>query len=164
MKHCINKYILGSLLLGTMIGVTSCNLDYNPVDTYSDVTEGVQTNTGEKLEFQTKADVESALTAIYELMKNRMEHWYLDLLLIGDSHSDNAYGGTTDSQAMPFENNSIEGSSPILCRLSSFRSCSSWRRTRCILDYSLPALPARQLLARKSLPDQARQGASLHTF
>ena len=103
MKHCINKYILGSLLFGAMTGVTSCNLDYNPVDTYSDITEGVQTNTGEKLEFQTKADVESALTAIYELMKNRMEHWYLDLLLIGDSHSDNAYGGTTDSQAMPFE-------------------------------------------------------------
>ena len=96
MKHCINKYILGSLLFGAMTGVTSCNLDYNPVDTYSDITEGVQTNTGEKLEFQTKADVESALTAIYELMKNRMEHWYLDLLLIGDSHSDNAYGGTTD--------------------------------------------------------------------
>uniref|UniRef100_UPI004038ECCF RagB/SusD family nutrient uptake outer membrane protein n=1 Tax=Phocaeicola coprocola TaxID=310298 RepID=UPI004038ECCF len=116
MKHCINKYILGSLLFGAMTGVTSCNLDYNPVDTYSDITEGVQTNTGEKLEFQTKADVESALTAIYELMKNRMEHWYLDLLLIGDSHSDNAYGGTTDSQAMPFENNSIEGSSPILER------------------------------------------------
>ena len=69
MKHCINKYILGSLLFGAMTGVTSCNLDYNPVDTYSDITEGVQTNTGDKLEFQTKADVESALTAIYELMK-----------------------------------------------------------------------------------------------
>ena len=41
MKHCINKYILGSLLFGAMTGVTSCNLDYNPVDTYSDITEAV---------------------------------------------------------------------------------------------------------------------------
>lgn len=110
------KYIIGSLLLGAMLNVTSCNLDYDPVDTYSDVTEGVEDETGDKLEFQTKADVESALTAIYELLKSRMEHWYLDLLLIGDAHADNAYGGTTDAQAMPFENNSIEGSSPILER------------------------------------------------
>ena len=54
MKHCINKYILGSLLFGAMTGVTSCNLDYNPVDTYSDITEGVQQIQVKNLSFKRK--------------------------------------------------------------------------------------------------------------
>lgn len=109
-------YLTKILLFGIIASSTSCSLDYHPLDTYSDITEGIKDESGNKMDFQNKADVESALTALYELLKNRMEHWYLDLLLIGDAHADNAYGGTTDAQAMPFENNSIEGSSPILER------------------------------------------------
>ncbi len=49
-------------------------------------------------------------------MRDRQEHWYVDLLLIADSHSDNAYAGTTGAEVVPFENNSIEGSNSVLER------------------------------------------------
>ena len=49
-------------------------------------------------------------------MRDRQEHWYVDLLLISDSHSDNAYAGTTGAEVVPFENNSIEGSNSVLER------------------------------------------------
>lgn len=110
------KYILGGLLLGGLTSLTSCGLDYNPLDSYSDITEGVQDESGDKQEFQSKADVESALASLYELMKNRLEHWYLDLLMISETYSDNAYGGTTETPIIAFENNSADGSSPILER------------------------------------------------
>lgn len=112
----IKKYIIAGLLLGGMASLTSCSLDYNPLDSYSDVTEGVQDESGDKQEFKNKADVESALTALYELMKNRLEHWYMDLLMISETYSDNAYGGTTETPVIAFENNSADGSSPILER------------------------------------------------
>src|SRR5690606_24320952 len=42
------------------------------------------------------------------------EHWHLDLLLISDPPSDNAYAGTTGAEVVPFENNSIEGSNSVI--------------------------------------------------
>ena len=38
------------------------------------------------------------------------------MLLIGDSHSDNAYAGTTGAEVVPFETNSIDGSNTVLQR------------------------------------------------
>ena len=49
-------------------------------------------------------------------MRDRQEHWYVDLLLIAESHADNAYAGTTGAEVVPFENNSIEGSNSVLER------------------------------------------------
>ena len=99
----VRTYIMGGLLMGGLLGFSACSLDYNPLDIYSDVTEGVQDETGDTQEFETKADVESALTALYQKMKDRMEHMYLDRLLLGDAHADNAYDGTTGAELIPFE-------------------------------------------------------------
>lgn len=112
----VRTYIMGGLLMGGLLGFSACSLDYNPLDIYSDVTEGVQDETGDTQEFETKADVESALTALYQKMKDRMEHMYLDRLLLGDAHADNAYGGTTGAEVIPFENNSIDGGNSVLNR------------------------------------------------
>lgn len=38
------------------------------------------------------------------------------MLLIGDSHSDNAYAGTTGAEVVPYETNSIDGSNTVLQR------------------------------------------------
>lgn len=95
---------------------SACTLDYDPLDTYSDVTEGIQEETGSQQEFATKADVESALTALYEQMKGDQEHMCLDRMLLGDAHADNAYGGTTGAEVLPFENNSIDGGNSVLVR------------------------------------------------
>ncbi|WP_455586157.1 RagB/SusD family nutrient uptake outer membrane protein [Bacteroides sp.] len=109
------KYIVCGLTSGLLLGLGSCSLDYSPLDTYSDLTEGAG-DTGNKVVFKDKAAVVSHLTTIYKQMQDRQEHWYVDLLLISDSHADNAYAGTTGAEVVPFENNSIEGSNSVLSR------------------------------------------------
>ena len=109
------RTIFCGLTSGLLLGISSCSLDYEPLDTYSDVTEGI-TDNGTKIVFKDKAAVESHLTTLYNQMRDRQEHWYVDLLLIADSHSDNAYAGTTGAEVVPFENNSIEGSNSVLER------------------------------------------------
>ena len=87
----LNKYMIAGGLSILLTGnFSSCSLDYEPLDTYSDVTEGVQDESGNTQLFKDKTEVESALTALYELMKSRIEHWYLDLILISDAYADNA--------------------------------------------------------------------------
>lgn len=103
------------LQLGLLFGLNSCSLDYDPVDTYSDVTEGVSEQ-GDDVVFKDKAAVESHLQTLYDQMRDRQEHWYVDLLLVAESHSDNAYAGTTGAETVPFENNSIDGSNSVLER------------------------------------------------
>lgn len=109
------NYIFSGLICSLLMTVTSCSLDYDPVDTYSDVTQGF-TEDGKEVAFKNKADVESHMKTIYNQMRDRQEHWYLDLLLIAESHSDNAYAGTTGAEVIPFENNSIEGTNTVLER------------------------------------------------
>jgi hypothetical protein len=110
------KYIfLGLIISSTAYLNTSCSLDYDPVDAYSDMTEGV-TESGKEVAFKDKAAVESHMRTIYNQLRDRQEHWYMDLLLIADSHSDNAYAGTTGAEVVPFENNAIEGSNSVINR------------------------------------------------
>lgn len=103
------------ILLIISIITLSCSLNRDPLDTYSDVSEG-ETSTGNKVVFKDKASVDNFLASIYLQLKDRQEHWLLDLALIGDSHSDNAYAGTTGAEVIPFENNSIEGSNSVIER------------------------------------------------
>lgn len=111
-----NKYILGIFsVAATLTLATSCSLDYEPLDTYSDVTEGV-TEDQEEIVFKDKAAVESYMKSLYKKMTDRQEHWYLDVLLIAECHSDNAYAGTTGAEVVPYEDNSIEGSNTVVNR------------------------------------------------
>ena len=75
------RTIFYGLTSGLLLGLSSCSLNYEPLDTYSDVTEGV-TSDGTKIVFKDKAAVESHLTTLYNQMRDRQEHWYVDLLLI----------------------------------------------------------------------------------
>jgi len=110
------KYIVGGLVASSLsLIVTSCSLDRDPLDSYSDVTQG-ETESGKEVVFKDKAAVVSHLQSLYKIMMDRQEHWYLDLLLVADAHSDNAYGGTTGAEVVPFENNAVEGSNPVIAR------------------------------------------------
>ncbi|ULT27987.1 RagB/SusD family nutrient uptake outer membrane protein [Sphingobacterium sp. E70] len=75
-----------------------------------------KTENGTQIVFKNRSEVDNFLSGIYQQMRDRQEHWYLDLLLIGDSHADNAYAGTTGAEVVPFENNSIEGSNSVVDR------------------------------------------------
>lgn len=108
------KYILPAVtILGAV--ASSCDLQYDPIGGYSDVTQGT-TEADEEIVFRNRADVESSLTAIYKKITSRQEHWYLDVLLIAECHSDNAYAGTTGAEVVPYEDNSIEGSNSVVAR------------------------------------------------
>ncbi len=100
------KYIL-SILFACLLA--SCSLDYDPVGIYSDVTEGVETDSV-RIVFKDKAALLSHRQTLLNLFKNGQEHWYLDMLLLAESHSDNAYAGSPNAETTPFEVNSIEGS------------------------------------------------------
>ena len=110
----INKYIIGGLF-AAFASASSCSLQYDPVDTYSDVTEGVKED-GKEAVFKDKAAVESYVTGMNNKYRDRQEHWYLDVLLIAEAHSDNAYAGTTGAEVVPYERNSIDGSNSVLAR------------------------------------------------
>lgn len=101
--------------LGLVLLLTSCSLNRDPLDSFSDVTEGVD-DSGQQVAFKDKAAVQNHLQTIYRQMRDRQEHWFVDLLLIADAHADNAYAGTTGAEVVPFENNTIEGSNSVLLR------------------------------------------------
>lgn len=114
------KYIAKTLFLGAalMLLPAACELDYEPKGQHSDLTEGVPevNDDDETAVFKDKAAVESHMQGIYKLMRDRQEHWYNDLLLIAESHSDNAYAGAAGAEVVPYETNSIEGSNSVLQR------------------------------------------------
>lgn len=95
--------------------LAGCSLGLDPLDTYSEVTQGVNEQ-GEEIVFANKADVLSHMQTIYRQMRDRQEHWYMDLLLIAEAHADNAYAGTTGAEVLPFENNGIDGANSVLER------------------------------------------------
>lgn len=109
------KYIYPIALSSLLFMASSCSLIFDPVDGFSDVTEGI-TEEGDEVVFRDKAAVEGHLVTLYNQMRDRQEHWYLDLLLIAEAHSDNAYAGTTGAEVLPFENNAIEGSNSVIDR------------------------------------------------
>lgn len=109
------RNIMSYTFMGILLTLNACSLTYEPIDTYSDVTEGVNEE-NEEVAFKDKAAVISHLTTIYNQMRDRQEHWYLDLLLIAEAHADNAYAGTTGAEVVPFENNAIEGSNSVINR------------------------------------------------
>lgn len=95
--------------------LTGCSLEQDPISDPTELTEG-------KLEDDKSAVLKDRQAAInqrknlYEQLRNRQEHWSLDMLLIAESHSDNAYAGTTGAEVVPYETNSIDGSNTVLSR------------------------------------------------
>ncbi len=109
------KYIFYSILMMPfgLASFVSCSLDKDPLSDYSEVIYGSSTDSSTVYTYD---EMYSQYQALYQLLKDRQEHWYLDYLLLTDAHSDNAYGGTTGSEVIPFENNSVDASSSILYR------------------------------------------------
>lgn len=62
-----SKHIYKSIACGVLLALTatSCDLDYNPVDSYSDVTEGVD-KTDEKPIFNSVQDVETSMVTLHK--------------------------------------------------------------------------------------------------
>lgn|SRR5690606_12857008 len=112
----MKRFIIYHLLLTLCVSIfNSCSLVRDPLESYSDVSEG-ESQSGQQIVFKDRASVDNYLNSLYQQLRDRQEHWYLDLLLIAESHADNAYAGTTGAEVVPFENNSIEGSNSVVDR------------------------------------------------
>lgn len=97
------------------MSLVACSLDYEPISMPSELTQGVSTDTATAV-LKDRDAAQSQLKNIYEMLRNRQEHWHLDYLLVGDSHSDNAYAGTTGAEVEPYETNGIDASNSVLKR------------------------------------------------
>ncbi|MBP8935211.1 MAG: RagB/SusD family nutrient uptake outer membrane protein [Prevotella sp.] len=110
------KSIYKSIIIGvSALSLTACSLDYDPISTPTELTQGVSSDTATAVLKDRQAAIDQR-TNLYELLKNRQEHWHLDYLLVGDSHTDNAYAGTTGAEVEPYETNSIDASNSVLGR------------------------------------------------
>jgi hypothetical protein len=108
--------IIGLSVLTLCISAISCSLNKDPLGVYSDVTEGVPVDTAQS-SLKDKAAVINQYQVIHNALRDGgQEGWYLDLLLLTEVHSDNAYAGTPGNETTPFEINSIEGSNMNLAR------------------------------------------------
>jgi hypothetical protein len=110
------KSIYKSIIIGvSALSFTACSLDYDPISTPTELTQGASSDTATAVLKDRQAAIDQR-TNLYELLKNRQEHWHLDYLLVGDSHTDNAYAGTTGAEVEPYETNAIDASNSVLGR------------------------------------------------
>lgn len=109
-NYISNVLITGALLLS----VASCSLDYDPISEYSEKTFG-QTSSTDSIKYKTRAEMYSQYQSLYQKLKDQ-EHWYLDLLMLCETRSDNSYAGSTGSQVIPVENNAIDGGNSVIAR------------------------------------------------
>lgn len=93
---------------------TSCSLDNDPISEYSERTYG-QTSSTDSIKYKTRAEMYSQYRSLYQKLADQ-EHWYLDLIMICETRSDNSYGGSTGSQVVPIETNAIDGGNSVLAR------------------------------------------------
>ena len=107
----ISKILIAVAMLLTAV---SCSLDYDPISEYSEKTFG-QTSSTDSIKYKTRAEIFSQYQSLYLKLKDQ-EHWYLDLIMISETRSDNSYGGSTGSQVVPIETNAIDGGNSVLAR------------------------------------------------
>jgi starch-binding outer membrane protein, SusD/RagB family len=110
-----SKYIKLTIVCAFSGLFTACTLNYDPVSAPTELTQGKQTDTTTAV-LKDSAAASSQRTVLYQSLKDGQEYGYEDLLLLADAHSDNAYGGTTGAEVVPFETNSIDASSSVLSR------------------------------------------------
>jgi len=101
-----SNYISKTLILGSLVvSAYACSLDRDPISQFPIAA----TTTQDSIKYDTRDEMYSQYQALYQLLKDRQEHWYLDLMLVAEAHSDNAYAGTTGSEVVPMEKNTIDG-------------------------------------------------------
>ena len=114
-KRNIKIAVRSQLCMAAALLLASCSLDDDPISDRTEISEGVATDSVTAVLKDRDAAI-TQRTVLYEQLRNRQEHWSLDMLLIADAHSDNAYAGTTGAEVVPYETNSIDASNSVLSR------------------------------------------------
>ena len=91
-------YIIGVALAAlTMAG---CDLNIEPISDQSELNLGSSNADTTRVKFKDRAAIQAVYQNLYQLMRDRQEHWYVDYLLFGEARTDNAYAGTTDRKSV----------------------------------------------------------------
>lgn len=98
--------------------LSACSLDIAPISDQSEINMGSSENdtTGSRVKYKDRAAMEAVYKNLYNVMRDRQEHWYLDYLLFGEARTDNAYAGTTGAEVVPVETNALDASNPDIAR------------------------------------------------
>ncbi len=103
------------MAVAMLLTAVSCSLDLDPVSDYSEKTYG-QTSSTDSIKYKTRAEMYSQYQSLYQKLKDDQEHWYLDLIMLCATRSDNSYAGSTGSQVVPIETNSVDGGNSVIAR------------------------------------------------
>lgn len=111
----MRKYIyIVSLAVVTLFG--ACSLDREPLSDQSELNISKSDSDTSRVKFKDRAAIMAVYENLYNVMRDRQEHWYLDYLLFGESRTDNAYAGTTGAEVVPVETNALDASNPDIAR------------------------------------------------
>ncbi len=105
-------YIIGIAIMATWTG---CSLNYEPLSDQSELNLSNSSDTS-RIKYKDRAAIYAVYNDLYNVMRDRQEHWYLDYLLFGEARSDNAYAGTTGAEVVPVETNALDASNPDIAR------------------------------------------------
>ncbi len=91
-----------------VISMNSCSLDNDPISNEA-IPQGSDT-TG-SVKYKTRAEMLVQYNGIYNILKgnNLLENWNLDLLVMTETHADNAYRGATDAELPSWSSKSKMG-------------------------------------------------------
>ena len=110
----MKKYIY--ILSFAVLGLMACSLDREPLSDQSELNLSTGDGDTARIKFKDRAAIYAVYNDLYNVMRDRQEHWYLDYLLFGESRTDNAYAGTTGAEVVPVETNALDASNPDMAR------------------------------------------------
>ena len=114
MSKIMKKYIY---ILIAVLSFSACSLDREPISDQSELNLGSgESGDTTRIKFKDRAAIFAVYNDLYNVMRDRQEHWYLDYLLFGESRTDNAYAGTTGAEVVPVETNALDASNPDIAR------------------------------------------------
>ena len=103
-----NRIKLG-LFMGAVLFATSCSLDQDPISDFSEITVGGKDTTDTSVKFKTKEEMKTQYDGIYKAIQNAQEAWYADMLVLNETHSDNAYCGSSGAELTSLEQQTQDG-------------------------------------------------------
>ena len=96
--------------------MASCSLNIAPVSDQSELNLSTNDTSSTRIKYKDRAAIQAVYENLYQVMRDRQEHWYLDYLLFGEARTDNAYAGTTGAEVVPVETNALDASNPDIAR------------------------------------------------
>lgn len=109
-----NYIYIFSIAAATLL--SACSLDREPLSDQSELNISKSDSDTSRVKFKDRAAIMAVYEDLYNVMRDRQEHWYLDYLLFGESRTDNAYAGTTGAEVVPVETNALDASNPDIAR------------------------------------------------